>query len=140
MSALLDALKNVGQEDLDQITEQLAEAEKVVDSLKEVKRLLEAKLGFRKPLGWHLKSRNKQKAAERRAAKAEEAEGSAEAELHRDEPGGEEDEAEVTEEQTVGKGPTQMTATEMHRRKAREFLKTMNHGNFSTFEIDPIGM
>lgn len=52
---------------------------------------------------------------------------SSEAEVHRDEPGGEEDEAEVTEEQTVGKGPTQMTATEMHRRKAREFLKTRGY-------------
>lgn len=126
MSALLDALKNVSQEDLDQVTQQLAEAEAVVDSLKEVKRLLEAKLGFRKPLGWHLKDRNKQKAAERRAAKAEAAASSEEAELHQDEPGGEEDTDEAAE-QTVGKGPTQMTATEMHRRKAREFLKTRGY-------------
>lgn len=126
MSALMDALKNVSQEDLDQITEQLAEAEKVVDSLKEVRRLLEAKLGFRKPLGWALK----RAAAERRAAKAArvaDAAGSAEAEAHRDELGGEEAEAEAAEEQTVGKGPTQMTATEMHRRKAREFLKTRGY-------------
>ncbi len=121
MSALMDALMNVSQEDLDEVNQELAEAESAVDSLKEVKRLLEAKLGFRKPLGWHLKGRNKQKAAERRAAKAEAA-GITEAQVLPNEVDSEDDEE--ANEQTVGKGPTQMTATEIHRRKAREFLKT----------------
>lgn len=65
--SLKDALKSVTQADLDELNEQIREHETEIAQLKEVRRLIEVKLGIRRPLGSHLKGtqkRHKQEATE----------------------------------------------------------------------------
>lgn len=65
--SLKEALKSVTQADIDELNEQIREHEKEIAQLKEVRRLIEVKLGIRRPLGSHLKGtqkRHKQQEAE----------------------------------------------------------------------------
>ena len=59
MSALLEALNSVTQEDLDSVVKQVEELEEQIGQLKELRRVIEIKLGVRKPLGAHLKGPRK---------------------------------------------------------------------------------
>lgn len=64
-SKLLEALESISQSDLDEIVAELDTLERRADQLKELKRIIEIKLGLRKTQGAHLKNRGSKKPVEK---------------------------------------------------------------------------
>lgn len=72
MSALLEALQSVTQDDLDSTVKEIDEIEKRLGQLKELRRIIEVKLGVRQPLGSHLKGPRKPRSKPAAAAESNE--------------------------------------------------------------------
>lgn len=63
--SLAEALAKITKEDLEQVNQRIAELESELDTQKELRRIIEIKLGVRKPLGAHLRgSKRKSKTAD----------------------------------------------------------------------------
>ena len=60
---LMELLQKVTQEDLDDCVVQIQEHEKALDQLKELRKIIEVRLGIKKPAGFHLRGENRKKAA-----------------------------------------------------------------------------
>lgn len=99
---LLEALNALKQSDLDDIVAKIATIEAELDQLKELRKVIEIKLGVRKPRGAHLRGKGRT----RKQATSEESSADP------GEPGA----------FRSPSGAGQYTATEQHRLRAREFL------------------
>lgn len=101
---LLEALNSITQKDLDDVVGKIGTLEAELDQLKELRKVIEIRLGIRKPLGAHLRGKGRPRKSKDETSEAETSDPG--------EPGA----------FRSPSGGGQYTATERHRIEARKFL------------------